>query len=527
MASYLGQEPGQGQAERFLYTTTGTGTAVTADDDGLPIRYTVNQVSVYLNGVKQVIGSGKDVTATDGSTITFLSAYASGDVIEVIALSSFSAADSVPATGGTYTGQVTLPSPVINTAVSGSAVLDEDAMGSNSATKLATQQSIKAYADTKAPIAGPTFTGTVAGVTATHVGLGNVTNESKATMFATSTLTGVTTAASLVLTPGTAPGSPTEGQLYYNDTDNVVYVYNGSTWDQLSNIPVSATGGTVSTSSGYTYHTFTSSGSLVVVQGGSVEILTVGAGGGGGGYGGGGGGGAVLHSVGKILAPSTYTITINGGGTGRASNQTGTMTGGTTVAFSQTATGGGTGGAYNNVPGSDGANGGGAGAYGDNAGSTTTPGAGVVPSTDGYTTAYCGFSGGDCITTASNYPNGGGGGAAAVGVLGYINGGAGGAGKLISTMSAYYWGGGGGGSVYDTNGTGGVGGIGGGAGGTRAAGGAGLNNGATGGSVVTLGAAGGANTGGGGGGVTHTSGTGVGGSGGSGIVIIRYLVGLI
>jgi plastocyanin len=31
--------------------------------------------------------------------------------------------------------------------------------------------------------ASPTFTGTVAGVTATHVGLGNVTNESKATMF--------------------------------------------------------------------------------------------------------------------------------------------------------------------------------------------------------------------------------------------------------------------------------------------------------------------------------------------------------
>lgn len=178
--AYIGQEPGQGQAERFLYTTTGTGTAVTADDDGLPIRYTVNQVSVYLNGVKQVIGSGKDVTATDGSTITFLSAYASGDVIEVIALSSFSAADSVPATGGTYTGQVTLPSPVINTAVSGSAVLDEDAMGSNSATKLATQQSIKAYVDAQThdsaltteqvqDIAGGMFSSnTETGITATY-----------------------------------------------------------------------------------------------------------------------------------------------------------------------------------------------------------------------------------------------------------------------------------------------------------------------------------------------------------------------
>lgn len=40
-------------------------------------------------------------------------------------------------------------------------VLDEDDMSSNSATALATQQSIKAYADTKAPKADPTFTGTV------------------------------------------------------------------------------------------------------------------------------------------------------------------------------------------------------------------------------------------------------------------------------------------------------------------------------------------------------------------------------
>ena len=37
----------------------------------------------------------------------------------------------------------------------------------------------------------PTFTGTVSGVTATHVGLGNVTNESKATMFTDAALTGI------------------------------------------------------------------------------------------------------------------------------------------------------------------------------------------------------------------------------------------------------------------------------------------------------------------------------------------------
>ena len=163
--SYRGQAPGLGQAERLIFTASGSETSVSTADDGLPISYTVNQVSVYLNGVKLIVGAGKDCQATDGSTITGLSALAASDVVEVVALSSFSAADSIPSTGGAYTGQVTLPSPVLNTGVSGAAVLDEDAMGSNSATKLATQQSIKAYADLKAAKAGDTFTGAVIGTT--------------------------------------------------------------------------------------------------------------------------------------------------------------------------------------------------------------------------------------------------------------------------------------------------------------------------------------------------------------------------
>jgi len=43
----------------------------------------------------------------------------------------------------------TLTSPVINTAISGTAFLDEDNMSSNSATKVASQQSIKTYVDTQ------------------------------------------------------------------------------------------------------------------------------------------------------------------------------------------------------------------------------------------------------------------------------------------------------------------------------------------------------------------------------------------
>lgn len=60
----------------------------------------------------------------------------------------------------------TLTSPVINTSVSGTAILDEDDMVSNSDTKLATQQSIKAYVDAQVTaqdldIVGDSGTGSV------------------------------------------------------------------------------------------------------------------------------------------------------------------------------------------------------------------------------------------------------------------------------------------------------------------------------------------------------------------------------
>ena len=54
----------------------------------------------------------------------------------------------------------TLTSPVFNTGVSGTAIKDEDNMASNSATHLATQQSIKAYVDSQTASAG-----TITGVT--------------------------------------------------------------------------------------------------------------------------------------------------------------------------------------------------------------------------------------------------------------------------------------------------------------------------------------------------------------------------
>jgi len=105
--SYLGQEPGQGQAEYFVFTASGSETSVTTADDGRPVSYTVGQVSVYLNGVKLIEGSGKDFVATNGSTIASLAALTASDVVEVVALSAFSPSDTVSAAnGGTFAGNV-------------------------------------------------------------------------------------------------------------------------------------------------------------------------------------------------------------------------------------------------------------------------------------------------------------------------------------------------------------------------------------------------------------------------------------
>ena len=53
--SYLGQAPGLGEAERFIFTATAVTDTVTADDNGVIINYTPGQISIYLERFMQKI----------------------------------------------------------------------------------------------------------------------------------------------------------------------------------------------------------------------------------------------------------------------------------------------------------------------------------------------------------------------------------------------------------------------------------------------------------------------------------------
>jgi len=109
-------------------------------------------------------GAGAPVLLDVGSStaITVLGTVATGTWQGTAVASAYLDADTAHLSGAqTFTGTKTLNSFKGTGATTVTNILDEDAMGTNSATALATQQSIKAYADTKSVLAGSSSITTV------------------------------------------------------------------------------------------------------------------------------------------------------------------------------------------------------------------------------------------------------------------------------------------------------------------------------------------------------------------------------
>ena len=142
-------------------------------------------------------------------------------------------------------------------------------------------------------------------------------------------------------------------------------------------VPISATGGTVTTAAGKTIHTFTSSGTFEVTLGSrDAEYLVVAGGGGGETIGGGGGAGQFRTASGFPVTPGPYTITVGGGGAGGAGVGYPGGVSGTDSTFGPTivSSGGGAGGGFNS--GGTGTGGGSGGGQGAGGGSGVAAGSG-------------------------------------------------------------------------------------------------------------------------------------------------------
>jgi hypothetical protein len=281
-----------------------------------------------------------------------------------------------------------------------------------------------------------------------------------------------------------------------------------------------ATGGIITEDSQYWYHTFAASGAFIPKQSLTADVLVV-AGGGGGGWrqnaGGGGGAGGLRNATQSLIATS-YAVTVGAGGVASSGSQVVGGKGNNSVFNTTTSTGGGGGGSGFGGSGGNatigGSGGGGWAIDGTNFGLTGAAG------NQGSYTPVEGFAGGNGTVTSSFGSAGGGGGSAAVGGNGATTGGVGGAGTSAysswglvtgtgqNVLGTVYYAGGGGGGRDDRagNNAGGAGGIGGGGRGGGQPGDA---------------QSGAVNTGSGGGG-GYNAGS-VQTTGGSGVVIVRYL----
>lgn len=267
--------------------------------------------------------------------------------------------------------------------------------------------------------------------------------------------------------------------------------------------PVSATGGNSTHKvGGDRVHVFTSDGTFSVTTGGDIEVLVVAGGGGAGVHGGGGGGagGVIYDRVFTVVAGSNYTVTVGSGGAGSGSKYD-RGTNGVDSTFGPLTAFGGGGGASRDGGGSalSGGSGGGGGGSDLDTGERE-PGNG----TDGQ-----GNDGGNGYKSGVESAGGGGGGYGSAGTAGAeLQGGNGGDGfwsDITGVNTGYAGGGAGSGLAADNSAVGSV---------EVGAGGGGPENDSRDGRP---------NSGGGGGGTKH--GTLPGGSGGSGIVIIRYISG--
>ena len=105
---YIGNQPGTGVRNRFIYTATASQTTFTgADNNSKTLKYSdADYIDVYLNGV--CLEPGTDYTASTKTSVVLTQAASLNDTLEVIAYDIATISDTVSkADGGTFEANVT------------------------------------------------------------------------------------------------------------------------------------------------------------------------------------------------------------------------------------------------------------------------------------------------------------------------------------------------------------------------------------------------------------------------------------
>jgi len=130
-----------------VFRTASTGVNVTGN---ISVTGTVDGIDIATRDHDAVTLAGTpDYITISGQTITRNQIDLTSDVTGVLPSAKLDADTAHLSGTQTFTGTKTFTSPVINTGISGTAVLDDDTFGTASATTIATSESIKAYVDSQ------------------------------------------------------------------------------------------------------------------------------------------------------------------------------------------------------------------------------------------------------------------------------------------------------------------------------------------------------------------------------------------
>lgn len=212
---------------RWSKTLSTTESSFSGLSDGVLLEYTPGYEQVYLNGI--LLLRGIDYTATNGTSISLSTAANSGDVVEILCPNNFTTVNAYTVSEVDYflslkanSTDLTLKADIASPVFTGIPTAPTAIAGTNT-----TQVATTAFVRTEVANVVDAAPSTLDTLNELAAALGDDPN------FATTVTNSIASKQKLIPLQNTAPTSPSNGDLWVDNTDPakpVLKVYNGSSW---------------------------------------------------------------------------------------------------------------------------------------------------------------------------------------------------------------------------------------------------------------------------------------------------------